>query len=155
MKKTKSGGFTLLELMLVISISAILIALSIPVVGRFQRSIQLNGNTDQMASMMRRARQAAVMKNVDVVFQFNMTNNTFSYFEDDDGDGVHDNGEYKSETIVLSTGVVIDSHTLSTNKVTFGPKGNTMESGTIVLANLAQQKHTISIFGGTGNVQVE
>jgi prepilin-type N-terminal cleavage/methylation domain-containing protein len=154
-KRYKNKGFTLVELMIAIAIMAILVAVSIPSFGRYLQSWRLNGETDQLASLMRSARSAAVSKHVNTVFVFDTTNDNYYYFEDADGDGTKDSDEYCTETIDLPPGIILRGHTLSQTKILFGPKGNANESGTITLQNLQNKVRTIMLFGGTGNITID
>ena len=147
-------GFNLLELMIVISIFGLVLAMSVPGFARFMRTWKLNGETEQMGGALRIARSAAVMKNIDVLFQFDTVAGTYFYFEDDDSDGVKDVTEYQSATTTFPAGVSISAHTLTNPMLTFGPRGNCNESGIITLSNMNAIK-TITIFGGTGNVRVD
>jgi prepilin-type N-terminal cleavage/methylation domain-containing protein len=154
MKLNEHRGFSLVELMLVISIMGLSVALSIPSFGRFMQSWRLAGETDQVATTMRSARRAAIMKNIDAVFTFDTDAGTYSYFEDTDQDGIKDGSEYQSTTRKFSKGLVFDSHTLSATRLTFGPRGNCNESGEIIIENAIERTKTITIFGGTGNIRV-
>ncbi|MDH3216246.1 MAG: GspH/FimT family pseudopilin [Candidatus Krumholzibacteria bacterium] len=150
----RNKGFTLAELMVVIGIFGIVMVLSVPAIGRFLQSWKLGGDTEELANLLRKARSAAVMKNIDAVLQFNTGNGEYFYFEDNDGDGSKDSDEYQSETITFSAGIRFNGHTLPDTKVTFKPQGNAMESGTITVANVHGRTRTISLYGGTGNVSV-
>jgi prepilin-type N-terminal cleavage/methylation domain-containing protein len=152
--KARQIGFTLIELMIVITIFGIAAVASVPAMGRFLQSWRLGGNADEFANHMRSARSAAVMKNVDAVFQFNTGNGTYFYFEDDDGDGAKDGAEYQSATFELSEGVTFQGQTLGGTTVTFESRGNALQSGTITLENRYARTRTVTLFGGTGNVTV-
>jgi prepilin-type N-terminal cleavage/methylation domain-containing protein len=156
MKNTrwKNGGFTLAELMIVILIMGLIAVLALPGYTRFLQNWKLNGEADQFAAALRTARSAAVMKNTNAVFVFNVNNRTYFYFEDTDRDGVRDNNEYRSATYRLIPQISIAAHTLSGTTLTFGPMGNTRESGSITLRNTLHNTRTIRIFGGTGNIMV-
>jgi prepilin-type N-terminal cleavage/methylation domain-containing protein len=154
-KRNQKNGFTLVELMISIAILAVMVALSIPAFGRFMQTWRLNGETDQLAGMLRSARSAAVSKHVDTVFVIDTSNGTYYYFEDADGDGSRDSNEYCSETIDLPPGITLQGHTLSQPRIFFGPMGNANESGTITLQNLQNRTHTILLFGGTGNISID
>lgn len=153
MSAVKSKGFTLVELMFVILIFGVMLTLSVPSFSRFLQTWKLHGEVDQLAATLRTARSAAVMRNQNVVFRFDMTRGTYFYFEDDDGDGQHDAGEYRSATYRLPPSIAFDSQTLGGTSVTFGPRGNTMQAGAITLQNGLQRTRQVTIFGGTGNIR--
>lgn len=153
MPDLKSKGFTLVELMFVILIFGLVLTASMPGFNRFLQTWKLHGEADQMATVLRTARSAAVMKNINAVFQFDMNRRTYFYFEDDDRDGVRDAGEYRSATYALAPSITFDSQTLGGTVVTFGPRGNTMQSGAIVLENGLLKTRQVTIFGGTGNIR--
>ena len=138
--------------MIVIVIMGIVAVASVPAMGRFLPSHRLSGETNQLAGFLRSARSAAVMKNRDMVFKFQMADETYFYFEDEDGDGVRDATEYQSSTQKLAGGITFSGHTLTGPILIFGPRGNTNESGTITLQNRRAATRTVSVFGGTGNV---
>ena len=154
MRRTQKG-FTLTELMIVISIFGLIAVLAMPNYSRFMQTWRLNGETQQFATVLRTARSAAVMKNIDVVFSFDMDANTYSYFEDNNRDGSHDAGEYTSATYDMPESITIAAHTLSNPILTFGSKGNTRESGTITFRNTLNNTKAVRIYGGTGNVTID
>jgi len=145
----------MVELMITISIIGVLAVLSLPAYGKFTQNWKLGGEADQFAGVLRAARAAAVMRNIDVVFTFNKTNGTYSYFEDRDRDGVHDNNEYRSSVYRFTPGIVISAFTLPGQTLIFGSMGNTKDSGSITLRNTHDRTRTIRVFGGTGNVTVD
>lgn len=153
MLAAKSNGFTLVELMIVILIFGVMLTLSIPSFGRFLQTWKLHGEVDRMAATLRMARSAAVMRNSAAVFRFDTNRRTYFYFEDNDGDGQLDNGEYRSATHTLPASINFESHTLGGTAVTFGPRGNTMQGGSITLQNGLDRTRQITIFGGTGNIR--
>lgn len=155
MSKRKKSGFSLVELMVVISLLGLFIVVSIPAFGRFQRTWKLVGEAELMATTMRAARSAAINKNIEVVFRFDATNQEYFYFEDENGDGTRNAGEYQSATHAMQSGIAINGHTLPAAKITFEPRGNAQESGTLTLTNHSSHTLTIHLFGGTGNVRVD
>ncbi len=153
--RRNNRGFTLTELMIVITIFGLIAVMSVPNYKRFMMGWRLNGETQHLASALRTARSSAVMKNVDVVFTFDTDNNTYSWYEDMNRNGNLDNGEYESAEYELCETVEISAHTLSSTSLTFGSKGNTRESGSITLRNTLNRVKSVRIFGGTGNVTVD
>jgi len=148
-------GFTLTELMIVISILGLIAVLSVPNYNRFMMGWRLNGETQQLASALRTARSSAVMKNIEVVFSFDPDAGTYSWFEDANGNGGLDNGEYQSAEYDIGETIEIAAYTLSSTTMTFGTKGTTRESGSITLRNTINHIRRVRIFGGTGNVIVD
>jgi prepilin-type N-terminal cleavage/methylation domain-containing protein len=149
------AGFTMVELMIVVSIIGMLAILSLPGYNRFMQNWKLNGETQQFASVLRTARSAAVMKNTDVVFTFDMDTNTYWYYEDLDRNRSRGASEYLSSTYELTPGVIITAHTFPARTLIFGSKGNTSNSGTITLRNSNHKSKGIRIYGGTGNISVD
>jgi Tfp pilus assembly protein FimT len=141
--------------MIVVSLIGMFMLFSIPAYNRFQQSWRLAAESDKMAISLRAARSRAVMKNTEVVFEFDTATNTYSYFDDADGDGTRDSSEYQSAQMELTSGITFQNHTLSGPKITFEPKGNTLESGTIVVQNTRSHTRVLTIYGGTGNVRVD
>jgi prepilin-type N-terminal cleavage/methylation domain-containing protein len=148
----RKRGFTVTELMISIVIFGLLAAVSIPAFGKFMQSWRLNGEIDQLAGLMARARSAAVTKNTTTVFKFQMSEGTYYYFEDENDDGRRNSSEYQSAIRELPPGVQFASHTLSGPILIFGSRGNAQESGTVTLRNNRQNTKTVTIFGGTGNI---
>lgn len=148
-------GFSLTELMIVVLVMGILLAVSAPAMGRFLQSWRLNGEANELATFIRLARTAAVTKNTNVVFVFDVNNGQYYYIEDDDNSGGHSAGEYQSATHELSHGIDIDNYTMAQQWITFGPKGNTIDGGAITLENNHNSTRRIRIFSGTGNVTVD
>jgi len=153
MQIARSHGFTLVELMFVVLVFGLTMALSLPGFGKFLATWKLHGEVDQMASTMRAARSAAIMKNIDAVFQFDVNRGIYFYFEDEDGDGTRDANEYRSAIHNLPPGITFDSHTFGSTTITFGPRGNTTQSGSIMMENTNHKTRQLSLFGGTGNIK--
>jgi len=155
LNKRKVRGFTLTELMIVISIIGLISVLAVPNYKRFMLDWQLNGEAQHFASALRAARSAAILKNINVVFAFDMDNNEYFYFEDVDKDGMLDGDEYRSRIYKIKPGIEIAAYTLSRPVVIFGSKGNSWESGTIVLRNANSKVKGVRIYGGTGNITID
>lgn len=75
-----AAGFTLIELVVVVGLIAIMLAVSMPAVGRFIRNYRLRGAMDQVSSEINRARQNAIMKNANPGVSFVVIdNNTYRW----------------------------------------------------------------------------
>jgi prepilin-type N-terminal cleavage/methylation domain-containing protein len=147
-------GFTLTELMIVVSIMGLLLAVSVPGIQKYLRSWRLNGEASSMAMSMRAARSTAVNKNIDVVFVFDQSEGEYYYVEDADGDGSADSNEIQSGVHELSNGITIGSFTTPQQWITFSPRGSTADGGTITVAGYNSAR-TIQVYSGTGNVSIQ
>jgi prepilin-type N-terminal cleavage/methylation domain-containing protein len=147
-------GFTLVELMVVVTIMGILLAVSAPAMSRFAGNWRLNGAAANMAMVMRSARSAAVSKDVDVVFTFDDAQGQYSYIEDTNGNGDADAGERQSAVQTLPPGITINDYTVPQTTVTFNGKGSTADGGTIVMKRDSYEVQ-IRVYSGTGNIEVE
>jgi prepilin-type N-terminal cleavage/methylation domain-containing protein len=147
-------GFTLTELMIVVSILGLLLAISTPGLARFAASWRLNGAAAKMAMSLRAARSAAVNKNIDVVFTFDQDAGVYSFLEDTNGNGAADGGEHETNVQELPKGVAIDDFTVPQTTITFSSRGSTPDGGTIVMSGGGKQVQ-VRVYSGTGNVAVE
>lgn len=147
-------GFTLTELMIVVSIMGLLMAVVTPPVMRWTNSWRLDGETSKMATILRGARSTAVNKNINVIFVFDQSNGQYYTVDDTNGDGAASAGEWVSAVHSLPPGFEISAFTMPQQWITFGPKGNTADGGTITLAGKDNFKKTIRVFSGTGNVSI-
>jgi len=148
-------GFTLIELMIVITIMGALLAITTPAVTRFLGDWRLNGAAAQMATAMRAARSSAVDKDINVVFVFDKDQGQYFFIEDTNGNGDADAGELQTSARVLPKGVSIDDFTVPQESVTFSPRGSTSDGGTIVMKGRGDREIQIRVYSGTGNVAVE
>lgn len=151
----KNKGFSLVELMVAIIILGIVLVMSLPAFGRFVHTWRLKGSAEQLSTALRTARSAAVMKHTEAVFLIDLNRNEYFFYEDLNGNGSRDSGEYRSATYELASGISFQGHTLSSAVITFGPKGNTSSSGTITLQDLGNKTKAVRIFGGTGNISLD
>ena len=147
-------GFTLTELMIVVTIMGILLAVTAPAMARFAGNWRLNGAAANMAMVMRSARSAAVSKDINVVFTFDEDTGQYSYLEDKNGNGDADDGERESAVQTLPPGVLLDDYTVPQTSVTFNGKGSTADGGTIEMKR-GDYEVQIRVYSGTGNIEVE
>jgi prepilin-type N-terminal cleavage/methylation domain-containing protein len=148
-------GFSLTELMIVISIMGLLLAVSSPALSRFAANWRLNGAAATMAMHMRAARSTAVNKNIDVVFFFDQDAGEYYFLEDTNGNGVADGGERETGVQVLPSGVIFKDFTVPSTEIIFSSKGSTADGGTIMMTGRDGKAVQIRIYSGTGNVAVE
>jgi len=153
--RTRVRGFTLTELMIVVSIMGALLAVTSPALSRFVANWRLNGATARMAMVMRAARSTAVNKNINVIFVFDQTQGEYYLVEDVNGDGSMDAGERQSGVQELPHGVTIEEYSIPQQWVTFTPRGSTADGGAIVMKGRGERELRIRVYSGTGNISVE
>ncbi len=151
MKTTKSYGFTLIELVITLSIIALAVLFSVPSIAEWAPYYRMKGDASTIAGILTTARFEAVKRNQDVVAQFNTANETVTVFEDTDGNGTQDAGEPTLNTYTLSqsvnfgvNGIVADdlngsgnpptaSITFTNNRVSFASNGSATPAGELYL----------------------
>ena len=68
--------------------------------------------------------------------------------------GIHGD-VYESALQELPEGISFDSYTTPQQWITFGPKGNTVDGGSIVLKNSHDSTKRVRVFSGTGNITID
>jgi prepilin-type N-terminal cleavage/methylation domain-containing protein len=109
-------GFTLMELMIALTVVAILLAVAVPAISQYRDRHQFSGAMLDVLASLRRARASAVELNRDVVFVIDTTARTYRAFVDDgSGDEANafnlqlDDGERVLFTETLPRGVTFES----------------------------------------------
>jgi len=92
-------GFTLLEMMLVLIIGGVLTAIAIPAFMNWAPKYRVNGAARQVFSEMMAARAKAISEGNDYIISFDISNNRFTIYDDDDNNGM-DSGE-SVRTIII------------------------------------------------------
>jgi len=121
MKTTKSYGFTLIELVITLSIIALAVLFSVPSIAEWAPYYRMKGDASTIAGILTTARFEAVKRNQNVVAQFNTANETVTVFEDTDGDGTQDAGEATLNTYTLSQSVNFGVNTIVTQDLNGNP----------------------------------
>ncbi|QMU61951.1 MAG: prepilin-type N-terminal cleavage/methylation domain-containing protein [Gammaproteobacteria bacterium] len=158
MQKHESA-FTLIELMITITVAAVVLTLGVPGFGRVIERNQLSAYTNQLVSSLHFARSEAVRRNqsIKVCHSDNSTDcngsgyeNSWIIFIDDDGDDVVDAGE---ELIRVNENLP-SNYTFNVNggmdSFSFNAKGRSDNQGTFVLCKNSDLTKARAIIIGPG-----
>jgi type IV fimbrial biogenesis protein FimT len=144
-------GFSIGELMTVVSLVGILTAVGIPSFLSFQPSMRLNGAAREVLSRLNWARANAVQNNNTSVVTF-LNDHSFQIFNDANGNGSADANE--TITINLQTDYSDVTFTVSgsSSTPTFNGRGTAASDTTVTITNSSGSK--IVEVRPTGNVKI-
>ncbi|MBI3783684.1 MAG: GspH/FimT family pseudopilin [Deltaproteobacteria bacterium] len=144
------AGFSLPELLVTVSLFAILIGTAAPYLPAFTRTYNLTGAAHEIFSALQRARMTAILANRHCRFVV-IGSRSYRIHIDSNGNGVEDTGEpITTQDITQNTpGITLDG----ANGVTFAPNGSAPPGGTITLTN-SNGKTKQVVVAATGQVQV-
>jgi type IV fimbrial biogenesis protein FimT len=146
-----SRGFSIAELMTVVSVIGILTAIGIPSFLSFQPSMRLNGAAREVLGKLMWARAYAVQNNNTSIVTF-LTDHSFQIFNDSNGNGSADAGE--TITVDLQTDYSDVTFTISGSSSTpvFNGRGTASTDTTVTMSNSSGSK-TVEV-RPTGNVKI-
>lgn len=121
----QAGGFTLIELILVLALMGIMATVAIPSVREWHSNMTIRKDSRDILLAMKAARMKAISLNKDVIFTFDDVAKTYNV-SDVDG-GVHVQGTLDDE-------INITNNTLA-GSVQFNPKGMPTTSGSFQMDN--------------------
>jgi len=153
----REGGFSLIELMVVLVIFGIVTAIALPGLNKFLRSIELSGTVERMATSLRVVRQRAVTENNNYIAVLGANDNIL-WWDDDDNDGVKDNTEKTGENAPIPSWMTVANdpgNTFASDTLTFYPNGSASESGTLIFSNADGYQRTLSVIRPTGMVTAQ
>jgi prepilin-type N-terminal cleavage/methylation domain-containing protein len=139
--KSKSGGFTVIEMLTAISVGSILMAIAIPVFLGTLPGLRLSDATRQVATELHHLRMKAIAQNIPYQIAFS----TSTYVIQKCPDSCTDDGG----NITLPTGITLTASTTPQ----FQARGNAAAAATITLSNGATQKWVCIKPVGRINVQ--
>ncbi len=151
-KISKDTGFTLIELMVVIAISAILSVIAVPNMIGWRNNATLKGNVLNLTGYMEMAKLKAIKENAKVAVVFDVVDNGYSVFVDNGAGSnannwIHDEDEQLLGNIKSPAGITL-STTRKNNKLRFNSRGR-CAGITITSANIngKQMDVIVSIVG--------
>jgi len=152
------AGFSLTELMVVLVIFGIMTAVALPGLNKFLRSVDLNGQVQATATMIRVVRQRAITENNNYVLYWDNTVQGFGWYDDDNNNGVMDVTEKRKAPTPFAAWITVSNSStnpFSSTVTTFFPNGSASQSGTCLFTNSDGYVRTLSIVRPTGMVTVQ
>ena len=141
-------GFTLLELMMVMAITAILLAIAMPNLSKWKEEHEINGQAQKVYFDMKLARATSIQSNNNVLVTFDIVKNIYKVHDDTNSNGIEDSKE-TVKAVNLENNIEfgfnlglfdVDGNTVTSpiflgggNKVTFNSRGQTDKGGSIFL----------------------
>jgi prepilin-type N-terminal cleavage/methylation domain-containing protein len=152
------AGFTLTELAVVMIIFGIVAAIGLPGFNRFLRSLDLNGEVQRTASMLRVVRQRAVTENNNYCVYWDDVNQTVTWYDDDNNDGSKQGTEKKGDLGKYPKWLSVTesvSNPFAADTLIFFPNGSTNSSGSLIYSNVDGYFRSLSVVRPTGMVTVQ
>jgi type IV fimbrial biogenesis protein FimT len=162
-KRVLSTGFTMTEMMVVISILSIMLAMGIPMYLRELPNYRLREAARQIVQDMNFAKMRAVATNQNYCIYFNISgatvqgtdNQCYTLFRDSGAvAGQLDAGDLREKmNWPLPDDITIVATTFPNNTVVFRPRANS-NGGTITLRNRYGHTKTVEVLANTGRVKI-
>jgi len=140
----RQAGFTMAELIIAISIIAILAAIAVPNIISWLPNYRLKAAARDLYSNMQKARIQAVKENRNIVMRFDASINPGFYYFDTNNNSAYTPGEYKIDLSTYGSGVDYGTGNAASNwngnnctqaaSITFNSRG-TSNSRTVYIQN--------------------
>ena len=144
-------GFSIAELMTVVSLIGILAAVGIPSFLSFQPSMRLNGAARELLGKLMWARASAVQNNNTSVVTF-LTDHSFQVFNDSNGNGSADADETLTVDLQTDYADVTFIVSGSSSSPVFNGRGTASSDTTVTISNSSGSK-TVEV-RPTGSVKI-
>lgn len=153
MNRVREKGFTITELLVVLTVFGLMMAVS---VGNFQsviRNHRLTGATNQLVTHMRLAREKSVAEGNDYIVTFRALMNNYQVWDDEGNDAVMGATDSR-RTFEMPDGTQMQNPSFfGGNRVTFHSDGTCSASGTVDITN-GELTKKINVLASTGKVTV-
>lgn len=134
----QKSGFSLIELMITLSVIIILISITIPTINAYQKSLTLNNEATKLIGKLRLAQQQAVSEQIKYSLQLEPATNSYSL--------INESASSTVETINLPPELQITNLSgFLNNRATFNPIGAADYEGQFNLQNSVGQSILIEV----------
>ena len=150
-RKTKDG-FSVVELLVVISVTGVILACSFVSLQHGMPGHELRATSGKLASELRLARQKAVTENNNYNITFDPSGEIYVIWDDDRSDGFRSAGE-EVRVVRLPDGVRFGTISIgASNSVTFRPNGSADKGGYIEFHGSTSNRRQVHVIKATGSV---
>ncbi len=151
-RASSEGGFSLVELMVVIAVFGVVLAFSFVSLQQGMPGHQLRGTSTKLASELRLARQKAITQNNCYVVTFDPSSDSYSIWDDDESDGYRSAGE-EVRVVQLPEGIQFGTINIgASNSVTFRANGSTDKGGYVDVYGGGASQRRVEVIRATGTV---
>ena len=151
------AGFSLIELMVVCGLFIILAAIAAPASTDWLANYRLKVGASDVYAALQLARSTALKENNDVVVWFDVNNDTYRLYEDEDGDRNQDAGDKTIKDGTIEDGVDMYNTSFSSwsNQTYFNSRGIAEGGWGYVFLQSDTDKYKRITLWTTGNLKIE
>lgn len=153
MNRWNERGFTLMELMIVVSIVGLMLAVSAGNIQSMLRAQRLNGATSQLVTHMRLAREKAVAEGNNFIVTFRAPLNNYQVWDDEGNDAVFGANDARRVFPMPTSTRIQNPQFFGSNRIIFRPDGTCNASGTVEVNN-GEMIKKVTFLASTGKVTV-
>jgi len=152
-KEIMRNGFSLVELLIVLTIVGILAAIAMPGYQTFMAQRRLNGAARQIMSHLMLARQRAVTQNHQCKVFFDSGTHSYTILHDSDNDGTADTGENTEARNIRQN--YDDISFSATADPVFHPQGTAASGMTVTITSAGISSARYVKVAATGRVKID
>ena len=153
MDRPKNGGFTAVEMLVVITIVGLAAAMSWGSVRDLMEQHRVNGAANQVATALRLSRERAVAEGNNFIVTFRTAQNDFQVWDDQGSDSMMGPDDSRQNHIMPASCALLSPSFFGSNRVIFRPDGSTDASGSVVVRSGVSQRR-VDLLASTGKVTV-
>lgn len=147
------GGFTLIELIVVLGVIGLIVAVSVPALTQYAQQVRLKTSTREVVGLLSLARSLAISSRKAKTVLVDPHLRELSIVE------TMTQGEPKKVTLVSSVGLVVQTQGASSQsgpiQVIFSPAGALSGGSVSLVLSSGTKMHTVTVTGATGAILVQ